>query len=71
MGKLKPFKLPNCSLSSILNSDDDVYIKQEMINNECVWSIYNFSGEQLAYTATKEAALLLVQQNDYHALSVH
>ena len=48
-----------------------VYIKREQINDENVWSIYNPDGEQIAYTATREAALMVALQNDFNAHSVH
>ncbi len=50
---------------------DKAYIKQETINNERVWSIYNGQGEQMGYAADRRIAFALVTQNELTPLSVH
>jgi len=50
---------------------DKAYIKQETINNERVWSIYNGQGEQMGYAADRQIAFALVCQNELTPLSVH
>ncbi|MDR2901589.1 MAG: DUF1150 domain-containing protein [Lactobacillales bacterium] len=64
-------KRPYESASFGLNGVENVYIKQEEIENEKVWAIYNVAGEQVAYTATRESAVALITQNDFNAMSVH
>lgn len=53
------------------NDSMAVYIKCEQIDNANVWSIYSHNGEQIAYTTTREAAMLVALQNDFNAQSVH
>ncbi len=50
---------------------DKAYIKQETINNERVWSIYNGQGEQMGYAADRQIAFAMVSQNELTPLSVH
>ncbi len=50
---------------------DKAYIKQEIINNERVWSIYNGHGEQMGYAADRQTAFALVTQNELTPMSVH
>ena len=50
---------------------DTAYIKQESLNNDLVWSIYNEQGEKLGYAASREVAFAVVMQNEFIGLSVH
>lgn len=50
---------------------DKAYIKQESVNNELVWSIYNCHGEKMGYAASREVAFAIVNQNELIGLSVH
>lgn len=50
---------------------DTAYIKQEALNNDLVWSIYNEQGEKLGYAASREVAFAIVSQNEFIGLSVH
>lgn len=50
---------------------DKAYIKQESVNNELVWSIYNTHGEKMGYAASREVAFAIVRQNELIGLSVH
>ncbi len=50
---------------------DKAYIKQEFLNNETVWSIYNYQGEKMGYAASREIAFAVVNQNELIGLSVH
>lgn len=67
--------LPNVQkdiLSEIANFEmDKAYIKQESVNNELVWSIYNCQGEKMGYAASREIAFAIVNQNELIGLSVH
>lgn len=47
------------------------YIKQELMNNAVVWSIYNFQGEKMGYAASREVAFAVANQNAYIGMSVH
>ncbi len=51
--------------------EDKAYIKQEYLNNETVWSIYNYQGEKMGYAASREIAFAVVNQNELVGLSVH
>lgn len=59
-------------LSDIEEMDaDKAYIKQESVNNELVWSIYNCQGEKMGYAASRDVAFAIVNQNELIGLSVH
>ncbi len=47
------------------------YIKQEILNDEPVWSIYNYQGEKMGYAASREIAFAVANQNELIGLSVH
>ena len=47
------------------------YIKQEMLNDEPVWSIYNYQGEKMGYAASREIAFAVANQNEFVGFSVH
>ncbi len=65
----------NEEVSSLVNplqlNLDTAYIKQESLNNDLVWSIYNEQGEKLGYAASREVAFAVVMQNEFIGLSVH
>lgn len=65
----------NEEISSVLNplqlNFDTAYIKQELLNNDMVWSIYNEQGEKLGYASSREVAFAVVSQNECIGLSVH
>ena len=65
----------NEETQSLLNmvrfTTDTAYIKQELLNNDFVWSIYNEQGEKLGYAASREVAFAIVNQNEFIGLSVH
>ena len=65
----------NEEVSSLVNplqlNLDTAYIKQESLNNDLVWSIYNEQGEKLGYAASREVAFAVVRQNEFIGLSVH
>lgn len=65
----------NEEISSLINplqlNLDTAYIKQESLNNDLVWSIYNEQGEKLGYAASREVAFAVVMQNEFIGLSVH
>ncbi|MBQ3034429.1 MAG: hypothetical protein IKL90_04950 [Alphaproteobacteria bacterium] len=65
----------NEELSALINplqlNFDTAYIKQEPLNNDMVWSIYNEQGEKLGYAASREVAFAVVMQNEFIGLSVH
>lgn len=72
----KEFKIDiNEETQSLLNmvrfTTDTAYIKQELLNNDFVWSIYNEQGEKLGYAASREVAFAIVNQNEFIGLSVH
>lgn len=72
----KEFKIDiNEETQSLLNmvrfTTDTAYIKQEVLNNDFVWSIYNEQGEKLGYAASREVAFAIVNQNEFIGLSVH
>lgn len=50
---------------------DMAYIKKEVLNNEPVWSIYNFQGEKMGYASSREMAFAVARQNEYVGNSVH
>ncbi len=50
---------------------DKAYIKKEYMNNETVWSIYNYQGEKMGYAASREVAFAVVNQNELIGMSVH
>lgn len=50
---------------------DLAYIKKEELNNEPVWSIYNFQGEKMGYASSREMAFAVARQNEYVGNSVH
>ena len=50
---------------------ETAYIKQESVNNDLVWAIYNEQGEKLGYAASREVAFAVVNQNEFTGLSVH
>ncbi len=52
-------------------ASEKAYIKQEPLNNDMVWSIYNEQGEKLGYAASREVAFAIVSQNQFIGLSVH
>ncbi len=52
-------------------TSEKAYIKQEPLNNDMVWSIYNEHGEKLGYAASREVAFAIVSQNQFIGLSVH
>lgn len=60
---------------SLLNmvpfTSEKAYIKQESLNNDMVWSIYNEQGEKMGYAASREVAFAIVSQNQFIGLSVH
>ena len=60
------------SLLNIISfQNDSAYIKQESINNDLVWSIYNEQGQKLGYAASREVAFAVVTQNEFVGFSVH
>ena len=65
----------NEEISSLINplqlNLDTAYIKQESLNNDLVWSIYNEQGEKLGYAASREVAFAVVMQNEFIGLSVN
>lgn len=65
----------NTETSALINplqlNFDTAYIKQELLNNDLVWSIYNEQGEKLGYAASREVAFAVVMQNEFIGLSVH
>lgn len=50
---------------------ETAYIKQEQLNNDSVWAIYNEQGEKLGYASSREVAFAVVNQNEFNGLSVH
>ena len=52
-------------------ASEKAYIKQESLNNDMVWSIYNENGEKLGYAASREVAFAIVSQNQIVGVSVH
>lgn len=67
-------KIENCAIvqSLTIYSDESLaYIKQELMNNAVVWSIYNFQGEKMGYAASREVAFAVANQNAYIGMSVH
>lgn len=60
------------SLLNIMSfQNDSAYIKQESINNDLVWSIYNEQGQKLGYASSREVAFAVVTQNEFVGFSVH
>ena len=60
------------SLLNIISfQNDSAYIKQESINNDLVWSIYNEQGQKLGYASSREVAFAVVTQNEFVGFSVH
>lgn len=60
------------SLLNIISlKNDSAYIKQESINNDLVWSIYNEQGQKLGYASSREVAFAVVTQNEFTGFSVH
>ncbi len=51
--------------------ENKAYIKQEFLNNETVWSIYNYQGEKMGYATSREIAFAVVNQSELIGLSVH
>lgn len=51
--------------------EERAYIKQEMMNNEIVWAIYNYLGEKVGYAGSREVAFAVANQNELIGLSVH
>ena len=73
----KPFILsdldePTYFMQNTLSIDmDKAYIKQEFLNNESVWSIYNGQGEKMGKASSREVAFAVANQNELIGLSVH
>lgn len=73
----KEFQLPETEekVFFMQNSFDfetnKAYIKQELINDSQVWSIYNYQGEKMGYAASRDVAFAIVNQNALIGLSVH
>lgn len=51
--------------------EDIAYIKQDIVNNEPVWSIYAAEGTRMGYAAERDVALAIISQNDMTPMSVH
>ena len=54
--------LPDCQMA---------YIKQETINFQLVWAMYDSDGNRLGHTSSKEMAMALLRQNDCLPHTVH
>ncbi len=54
--------LPDCQMA---------YIKQETINFQLVWAMYDSDGNRLGHTNSKELAMALLKQNDCLPHTVH
>ncbi len=70
----KEFELALSVVNDILpNSSglETAYIKQETLNNNAVWSIYNLRGEKMGYAETREMAFAVAKQNAYNGMNVH
>ena len=52
-------------------TEDIAYIKQDMIDNSMMWSIYGAEGTRIGYAKNRDVALAIVSQNDLTAMSVH
>ena len=52
-------------------TEDIAYIKQDMIDNSMMWSIYGAEGTRIGYAQNRDVALAIVSQNDLTAMSVH
>lgn len=50
---------------------DLAYIKKEELNNSSVWAIYNFQGEKIGFTGSRDTAFAIVRQNELIGSSVH
>lgn len=51
--------------------EDIAYIKQDMINDSPMWSIYGAEGTRIGYAENRDVALAIVSQHDLTAVSVH
>ena len=51
--------------------EDVAYIKQDMIDNSPMWSIYGAEGTRIGYAENRDVALAIVSQHDLTAVSVH
>ena len=69
--KLKRTDEQTSLLNIISFQNDSAYIKQESINNDLVWSIYNEQGQKLGYASSREVAFAVVTQNEFVGFSVH
>ncbi len=70
----KEFELTLSVVSDMLSHFsglETAYIKQETLNDNAVWSIYNLHGEKMGYAATREMAFAVAKQNAYNGMSVH
>ena len=52
-------------------TEDIAYIKQDMIDNSMMWSIYGAEGTRIGYAQNRDVALAIVSQNDLTAMIVH
>ena len=52
-------------------TEDIAYIKQDMIDNSMMWSIYGAEGTRIGYAQNRDVALAIVSLNDLTAMSVH
>ena len=52
-------------------TEDVAYIKQDMIENSPMWSIYGAEGTRIGYAENRDVALAIVSQHDLTAVSVH
>lgn len=49
----------------------DAYIRQDMCDNELLWSIYDSNGDKIGYANSREMAVAVAYQNDLTPHNVH